>query len=338
MALLELILKSNENVQKLRVHKSTHIGRFTSSQGWIVKAREQPLDISQLELNILIQNPGVSRNHAAIILENDKYVLYDLNSKNGTWHDLDRIKSVVLEPGIKFSLASARHEVDFEVVKHERVHEDGKVKQALLVFTGEDNAGACAKEKELLYSVLKTRRNYDVEVLMSPGIHELTYKLDEFAGYLVDDDDFYLHIKGHGNSEGLYFGQGSILKPKDLYAYLDNIRARKAVVLDSCRSGNFLKQEYADFFPDNTMILTSANNRELAYEQLYPELSPVPISRFTAAMVRFLEQKKKVNLKEFMDFLSLAEQNELQLYEQKPRQRAHSYGMSVVASRNYSNP
>ncbi len=51
------------------------------------------------ENDLVIQATGVSRLHAQIRYENGEFVIYDLNSANGTFVDLTRVESAALVPG-----------------------------------------------------------------------------------------------------------------------------------------------------------------------------------------------------------------------------------------------
>ncbi len=57
------------------------------------------------ENDLVLQEDSVSREHAAIRLENGEFVLYDLNSANGTFINHRAIEKRVLKPGTLFYLA-----------------------------------------------------------------------------------------------------------------------------------------------------------------------------------------------------------------------------------------
>lgn len=60
----------------------------------------------QLENDIVFHEDFLSRFHAEIIYENDKYVLYDKNSTSGTYVNGKRIDRCVLNSGDLISLAN----------------------------------------------------------------------------------------------------------------------------------------------------------------------------------------------------------------------------------------
>lgn len=59
---------------------------------------EDPINIGRDQVNdIVIDNIGISRNHAKIELQGKKYVLTDLNSTNGTFVNKKKIKQTILK-------------------------------------------------------------------------------------------------------------------------------------------------------------------------------------------------------------------------------------------------
>jgi pSer/pThr/pTyr-binding forkhead associated (FHA) protein len=60
----------------------------------------------QLENDIVFHEDFLSRFHAEILYENDKYVLYDKNSTSGTFVNGKRIDRCVLNSGDLISLAN----------------------------------------------------------------------------------------------------------------------------------------------------------------------------------------------------------------------------------------
>jgi pSer/pThr/pTyr-binding forkhead associated (FHA) protein len=62
----------------------------------------------QLDNDIVFQEESVSRNHAEIRLEDDKYILYDQQSTSGTYVNGFRIERCVLNSGDLISLATTQ--------------------------------------------------------------------------------------------------------------------------------------------------------------------------------------------------------------------------------------
>ena len=78
--------------------------------------------------DLVLQEDSVSREHAAIRFENGEFVLYDLNSANGTFINHRGIEKQVLKPGALFYLA------DVAIVF---VRDDKHVTDSLSKDTGE---------------------------------------------------------------------------------------------------------------------------------------------------------------------------------------------------------
>jgi pSer/pThr/pTyr-binding forkhead associated (FHA) protein len=323
---LELVLRIGHSEYEFRVSRKTHLGRFNRSQGWIIPERECPINFEDLELSIQIAYLSISRNHGGIIDTTDGYEYYDLNSKNGTMVSGTKIDRIKLEPNLVLDFGSS---ISLTVNNIIEFNEQDQPHKALLVFTGEDNVGACTVERELLATGLSEHRRYSVESMLFPSKSAFISKLEDIARTHISEENFYLHIKGHGSSYGVSFSDGEVLRPQELYSLLENIRSKKGVVIDTCLSGTFARDEYMYLIPKDTCIITSTNHRKLASEQLFPQYGQVPISRFTAALVTYLKRPEKISLKQFMLSLSKEDRDEFQLFEQKPRQRGElSYSMS----------
>ena len=78
--------------------------------------------------DLVLREESISREHAAIRLENDDFVLYDLNSSNGTFVNQRSVEKHILKPGTLFYLA------DVAIVF---VKDDKKVTDSLYKDTGE---------------------------------------------------------------------------------------------------------------------------------------------------------------------------------------------------------
>lgn len=75
---------------------------------WEVFLKSEALTIGrQSTCHVCLQDSSVSRQHARIIREGDKFVLEDLDSHNGTWVNDQRIERHVLQPGDSFRIGNA---------------------------------------------------------------------------------------------------------------------------------------------------------------------------------------------------------------------------------------
>ncbi len=80
--------------------------------------------------DLVIQGPGVSRLHAQIRFEYEEFVLYDLNSSNGTFINQRKVRSGVLFSGALINLG------DITLVY---VRDNKKITENLEMDTGELN-------------------------------------------------------------------------------------------------------------------------------------------------------------------------------------------------------
>ena len=78
--------------------------------------------------DMVIKEASVSRFHAQIRVENGRFVLYDLNSRNGTIVNKTRVKELRLKPGML---------IHFGEVMVVFVQEDRRVTESLDMDTGE---------------------------------------------------------------------------------------------------------------------------------------------------------------------------------------------------------
>ena len=66
--------------------------------------------------DVQLVHDGISRQHAQIIVDQDRHVLQDLDSSNGTFVDEQRIRRHPLEPGTVFKIMKVKlvYELDTE--------------------------------------------------------------------------------------------------------------------------------------------------------------------------------------------------------------------------------
>ncbi len=58
--------------------------------------------------DLVIESAKVSREHAAILREDGGYVIEDLGSSNGTWHDRARVQRRRIQDGDEFYICSEK--------------------------------------------------------------------------------------------------------------------------------------------------------------------------------------------------------------------------------------
>lgn len=59
------------------------------------------------ECDVFLDDEGVSRHHAKVVRQDDKLVLLDLGSTNGTWFEGERIQVLELEDAVKIQVGTA---------------------------------------------------------------------------------------------------------------------------------------------------------------------------------------------------------------------------------------
>jgi hypothetical protein len=88
----------------------------TASALWLTQRGHEPVRVNKLrfligrskECDLIIDNPKVSREHAAVVREGDDYVLQDLGSGAGTWFKMQRITHRKIEDGDEYVVCSER--------------------------------------------------------------------------------------------------------------------------------------------------------------------------------------------------------------------------------------
>jgi len=141
-------------------------------------------------------------------------------------------------------------------------------KEALLVVVsdygdGDGKAGTKKDLKGLNHDLAKMKAllkcwKFKVQVVENAESMYLGNRLDEYASFLKESDDFILYFSGHGSQtadkngdetddhldETLVLSDGRVNKhflDDDLYGYLNAIKARKMLILDACHSATAFK-------------------------------------------------------------------------------------------------
>ena len=90
---------------KLRSQSGVIVGKIVVLTQRGIKISEWPVNGGGLTIgraptnDIQINNPGVSAHHARLVANNEQFILEDLDSRNGTYVNLDRITRKVLQNG-----------------------------------------------------------------------------------------------------------------------------------------------------------------------------------------------------------------------------------------------
>ena len=77
--------------------------------GWIIYLDDPVTSIGRQRCNDMELNDAiVSRQHCLIKKEGERYVIEDLNSANGTFHNGERVKRAFLEEGCLIDIGTSR--------------------------------------------------------------------------------------------------------------------------------------------------------------------------------------------------------------------------------------
>ena len=303
-----VLLRQISPQRKIALSGPTQIGRYDSDQKdqWAVPEREQPSEFGQLELIITVaRSTKISRNHAAIIPNEEGAYLLDLNSKNGTYLNGENINLERREP-LPHDLAegdiiSIARELEF------RVEYSVTNNYALLVGAGEDHDGAAQRDIDALGDILE-QRGFLGNVKKLSKSESTKQNIYQQLRDLQDQSTQYSHVifyfHGHGSTNGLSVG-GQILNPKELYKKIGKIRGSKAVILDACNTGLFLNGHNIQKVPPDTLVMAASGENQPAGETIGATIAGGHyMGRFTAALIKYLtENTHRLDLRNFADAL-----------------------------------
>lgn len=293
----------------IQLDRATHLGRA----GFVLENRIQkpfdfasytnrplPAEFHRAETVIAIDPiyRYVSRNHALLLPEEDKYYLLDLNSLNGTYVGEDRVQQrVLLNEGEKFSLGSTNH-LGVQFSLHYSLAQPTNA--ALLNGYSGGNLRGIPRDMDEMKKFLESRKGFTGNIsLLLEGFttyENIISSLEQYKRTLTEESLFMFYFAGHGDAEkGLTLRWGH-LSPQELYAHLDNIRGRKIVIIDACHAGKFLEEQY---LPENTLAFVATHAEQVAYEGFHGTLSDADyMGHFTRALLKVLEERPhQVDLK-----------------------------------------
>jgi len=88
-----LTLKNSKTGARFSISRNAQIGR-NATIAWAVDERERPPVADNLEMAVTVKGDNmVSRNYAAVVIDENSARLYDLNSANGTYVNGERVSS-----------------------------------------------------------------------------------------------------------------------------------------------------------------------------------------------------------------------------------------------------
>lgn len=318
----------------IQLDRATHLGRasFVLENG-IQKPfdfasytnRPLPEEFHQAETVIAIDPiyRYVSRNHALLLPEGEKYSLLDLNSLNGTYLGENRVQQkVLLEEGKKFSLGSTNH-LGVQFSLHYSLAQP--TNSALLIGYSGGNLPGVPRDIEEMKKFLGSRKGFAGNIsLLLEGFttyENIISSLEQYKRTLTEKSLFLFYFAGHGDAErGLALRWGR-LSPQELYAHLDNIRGRKIVIIDACHAGKFLEGQY---LPENTLAFVATRAEKEAYEGFHASLADATyMGHFTRALLKILEEHPhRIDLKKLQ--AEVGDNFRLAKHEQEPQVRGRT--------------
>lgn len=166
------------------------VGRFLISKPETIIGRNPGSDI-------LIENPGVSRQHALIREEDGRFIIEDKGSANGTFVESEKITSRELKDGDRIKIL--KYEMLFNIITAKSEGEEGETEKTMYIES------PVAKEKKVVIPILKLDDGQEFKIKSSIT----TIGSDENMGIRLDGR----LISGH---------QASILMSKDGIATLSS--------------------------------------------------------------------------------------------------------------------
>ncbi len=286
------IVLTDNSGKKFVLSGPTQIGRYSEShkRDWAVAEREKPEIFKDLEAIITIDDRFVSRNHAAIYKEDNRFYLLDLNSMNGsevnggeinTSHELTDGDIISFPAGNNFKVGFSVSD-DF----------------ALIVSAGEDHPGAMENSLSALAREVRCRGYIPYSLKGIEATKQAVRdKIDEIKHLSVPESHILLYFHGHGGSNGIHLG-GQILNPRELYQKIKQVRGKKAVIIDCCKAGVFVDENNREKIPEGTLVLAASSPERIAGETLMSGGEYIP--RFSNALVQYLQSHRgEFNLKDF---------------------------------------
>lgn len=321
-----MILKQEKPVsQRYFISGPTQIGK-AHDLNWAVEDRKIPPQFQQLEVVISIDEAKyASRNHAGIYRDNDgKFYLVDLNSLNHTFLNGEDISSGTGNPIPRAltlnDVISVPGDLELKVVGFKNAERNNHC----LMVGGENLMGVRTNLDELEAQL--TRRGFEgnvVKLYRRDATRKIILEQLEEAAYLTTSDShFIFYYSGHGDKKGLALDNWNTISPSELYSKLENIRGKKAIILDCCHAGVFLSRKNKKKVPPDSLVLTASSESGKAYYGFSSDtIAGGPyMGRFSAALVEYLDHNKgRLDLRDFKQRLDeVFRNNEVSVYYQEP--------------------
>ncbi|MDP7199278.1 MAG: caspase family protein [Candidatus Woesearchaeota archaeon] len=301
----------------------THIGRNPDGE-WAREDLQKPESFGNFELCIQLFAQNISRNHAAIYPTEEGYLIRNWSQfgvhVNGQYvsfyQDLatgDKIDftpeipaNIVISPDHAPVMNNETHEIDYGIRMPNHallVGEPGWNLQGV-----KNDIGALAEQLSKRGFKGNIRDLYRREATKK----QVTSSLEEAAGNNLSDAHFIFFYSGHGDGHGLCLGNEH-LSPSELYSSLNNIRGKKAVILDCCHAGLFssantnMVTQMVHSLPPDVLVLASCAPDDVSYETHGEEGF---MGKFTRALVHYLDSTAwQHDLRDFGKYLRTSDFN-----------------------------
>ena len=272
------ILKLKARNSNLEIGNNTLIGR-TAEESNSTKAQNLGLELA-LTFPDTVSNGKVSGNHCAIVREGDQFYIVDLESTNGTYVNRAKLKAGTKVPLVAGMSLQFHPDLAYRVY----IEESPTNSHALLVgHPGKDISffgrslrlkGVETDLNHLTESLVKTgfrgniTRLFDTQATKEntlAALEQIAEETNRDTRLVIPHTIF--TYSGHG-LRGLCL-ENSRLTPEELYSAIEQIKGKKAVILDTCEAGYFLERD----IPINTLVIAATKAEKPAYEQRVREVT-----------------------------------------------------------------
>ncbi|MFA6462190.1 MAG: caspase family protein [Candidatus Woesearchaeota archaeon] len=225
------------------------------------------------EARIVVQIDGernqVSRNHALLFPEEERYYLRDLHSANGTTLNgikigggIDQLLTegdlIVLAPGCDKG-------VEFQFNYFPKTSEDQNF--ALLVGNSGYNLQGVQPDILEMKRLLSLRKGFGGNIITlleeEATQRRVLDQLENIQRQATDNSLTVFHYSGHGEENMGLNLRDNVLSPERLYNTIDQIRGKKLIILDACYAGQFCDQSLV---PEHSLIMAATTKDAVAYE------------------------------------------------------------------------
>lgn len=300
--ILQLLVKEND--QLIQVGKNAQLGR-ASDLSWATK-REIPKVFGELELAIQIiagnRAGSISRNHCAILSDEEgNFNVIDLNSHNGTFLNDQRLQKNAKYP---LKLGDIIRLANTASLKISGYLDTLTNNHALLI--GYDDK--CFEGgKKALDNIIKhlDQRGFRGNIRRAHGEkgtkQEVLGYLEKLNPLTTPDTHLLLYYAGIGQ-EGLHLGKERI-SPEELYTSLNNLRGKKAIILDYCEASEFLDEKKYNL-PLRTLIIAATAERNTKHYTADSKRVAALGGELTTALIQYFnENPGRINLDDLKEQL-----------------------------------